>query len=105
MVLNESGARYAELKTLIPKRLFKGTLNFDVLKEVLGEKEYEWYQEIDEKDNEFSKKADEFVNFMDGKLTADSILKAVSAEYTQTNPEYVLKFLQDLEKVNLIVFQ
>jgi hypothetical protein len=94
-----------ELKRLIPKRLFKGTLNFDVLKVALGEKEYEWYQEIDEKDNEFSKKADEFVNFMDGKLTAGRILKAVSAEYTQTNPAYALKFLQDLEKANLIVFQ
>jgi hypothetical protein len=94
-----------ELKKLVPKRLFKGTLNFDVLKVALGEKEYEWYQEIDEKDNEFSKKADEFVNFMDGKRTACNILKAVSAEYTLTNPEHVLKFLRDLEKANLIVFQ
>jgi hypothetical protein len=95
----------AELKRLIPKRLFKGTLNFDVLKAALGEKEYEWYQEIDEKDDEFSKKADEFVNFMNGKRTADSILKTVSAEYTPTNPEHVLKFLRDLEKTNLIAFQ
>jgi hypothetical protein len=95
----------AELKKLIPKRLFKGTLNFDVLKVALGEKEYEWYMEIDEKDSEFSKKADEFVNFMDGKRTAHYILRAVSAEYSLTNPEHVLKFLRDLEKANLIVFQ
>ena len=95
----------AELKRLIPKRLFKGSLNFDVLKASLGEKEYEWYQEIDEKDSDFSKKADEFVNFMDGKRTACSILKTVSAEYTPTSPEHALKFLRDLEKANLIVFQ
>jgi aminopeptidase YwaD len=94
-----------ELKKLIPKRLFKGTLNFDVLKVALGEKEFEWYLEIDEKDRDFSKKADEFVNFMDGKRTAHSILKAVSAEYTPTNPEHVLKFLRDLEKANLVTFQ
>jgi aminopeptidase YwaD len=95
----------AELKKLIPKRLFKGTLNSDALKTALGEKEFEWYQEIDEKDSEFSKKVEEFVNFMDGKRTAHYILKAVSAEYTPTNSEYVLKFLRDLEKANLIVFQ
>ena len=95
----------AELKRLIPKRLFKGTLNFDLLKKVLGEKEYEWYQEIDEKDRGFHNKVAEFVNFMDGKRNAYDILKAVSAEYSETNPEYALKFLRDLEKANLITFQ
>ena len=95
----------AELKRLIPKRLFKGTLNFDLLKKVLGEKEYEWYQEIDEKDRSFHNKAAEFVNFMDGKRNAYDILKAVSAEYSETNLEYAVKFLRDLEKTNLITFQ
>jgi hypothetical protein len=95
----------AELKKLIPNRLFKGTLNFDVLKVALGENEFEWYLEIDEKDRDFSKKAEELVNFMDGKRTAYSILKAISAEYTPTNPEYMLKFLRDLEKANLVTFQ
>jgi aminopeptidase YwaD len=93
-----------ELKKLIPKRLFKGTLNFDLLKNVLGEKEYEWYREIDEIDRSFDNKAAEFVNFMDGKRNAYDILKAVSAEYSETNPEHVLKFLRDLEKTNLITF-
>jgi hypothetical protein len=94
-----------ELKKLVPKRLFKGTLNFDALKKALGEKEYEWYQEIYEKDRSFDNKAAEFVNFIDGKRNAYDILKAVSAEYTPTNPEHVLKFLRDLEKTNLITFQ
>jgi hypothetical protein len=94
----------AELKKLLPKRLFKGTLDFDLLKEALGEKEFEWYQEISEKDRYFDNKAAEFVNFMDGKRNAYHILKAVSAEYSETNPEHVLKFLRDLEKTNLITF-
>jgi hypothetical protein len=95
----------AELKSLTPKRLFKGTLSFDLLKERLGEKEYEWYQEIGDKDYDFDNKAAELVNFMDGKRTAHYIFTAVSAEYTPTNPEHVLKFLRDLEKANLIAFQ
>jgi hypothetical protein len=93
-----------ELKRLVPKRLFKGTLNFEVARKALGEKEFEWYREIDEKDREFSKKAAEILNFMDGKRSLYEILKAVSAEYTETNPEHALKLLRDLEKVKLVAF-
>jgi hypothetical protein len=71
----------------------------------LSEKEFEWYREIDEKDPEFRKKAAEILNFMDGKRSLHEILRAVSAEYSETNPEDVLKFLRDLEKMNLVAFQ
>jgi DNA-binding PadR family transcriptional regulator len=94
-----------ELEKLVPKRLFKGTLSTDLLKKQLGEKEYEWYEEIDEKDGEFSKKMLEILNFMNGQRTGYDIAKAVSAEYTQTDPEHVLKFLRDLEKMKFINFQ
>ncbi len=94
-----------QLVKLLPKRLFKGTLSNDLLKERLGEKEYEWYQEIDEKDPDFSKKMLEIVNFADGKRDAQSIVKAISAEYTPTESEYVMKFLNDLKKAKLIVFK
>jgi len=93
-----------ELKKLIPKRLFKGTLNGDVLKRALGEKEYEWYEKISEKDKQFDTKMMEILNFMDGKRSAHEIAEAVSAEYSETNTEYVLKFLKDLEKTNLVAF-
>jgi len=73
-----------------------------MLKKALGEKEYEWYREIDEKDREFYKKVAEFVNFMDGKRSAYDILRAVSAEYGETNPDHVLKFLRDFEKTKLV---
>ncbi|HVO37234.1 MAG TPA: DUF4910 domain-containing protein [Candidatus Acidoferrum sp.] len=94
-----------ELKTLIPKRQFKGTLSADYLKKKLGEKEYEWYMEIAEKDMDFEKKMLEIVNFIDGKRTAHMIMQAVSAEYSPTDPEHMLKFVGDLEKAKLVTFQ
>jgi hypothetical protein len=94
-----------ELKKMIPKRLFKGTLSENLLKQAIGEKEYEWYEKIDEKDVDFEKKMAEIINFMDGKLTAHDIVKAVSAEYSPTDQEHALKFLRDLEKAQLITFQ
>jgi hypothetical protein len=89
-----------ELK-LIPKRLFKGTLDFGVLKKTLSEKELEWY-EAREKDEDLGKKSAEVLNFMNGKRSVYEIMKAVSAEYGETNPEHVLKFLRDLEKAKLV---
>ena len=94
-----------EVKKLVPKRLFKGTLNFDILKKVLGKKKYEWYQEIYEKDPKFGTKTAEFINFIDGKRRAYDIVKAISAEYSETNLEHVLKFLRDLEKAKLVTFE
>jgi hypothetical protein len=95
----------AELRRRLPKRLFKGTLSFDVLKKALGEKEYEWYREILERDPQFRAKAEEFINFMDGKRSAYDIVKAVSAEYGETDPEPLLKFLLDLGKAKLLTFE
>ena len=90
-----------ELKA-IPKRLFKGTLGTNFLKEVLGEKELEWLEQARERDRDFDKKAAEALNFMDGERSVYDIVQAVSSEYSETNPEYMLKFLQDLEKAGLI---
>jgi hypothetical protein len=84
--------------------LFRGTLDFSVLKRALSEEEYQWYQEIDEKDDEWWKKSAEVLNFTDGKRSVYKIVEAVSAEYSPTNSEHVLKFLRDLEKAKLISF-
>ncbi len=94
-----------EAKNLIPKRLFKGTFNSDALKKALGEKEYEWYEEIAKRDRDFRKKTYEIFNFMDGKRTIYNITKAISAEYTETSLDYVLKFIHDLEKATFVTFQ
>ena len=93
-----------EAKRLAPKKLFKGTLNDDVLKKAIGEEEYEWYELIDDKDEDFSKKMAEILNFMDGKRNAHDIIKAISAEYSPTDPENVMKFLKDLKKAKLVTF-
>jgi hypothetical protein len=94
-----------ELRKLVPKRLFRGTLESTVLKKTLGEKEVEWYEEARERDADFGKKRAEVLNFMDGKRSAYDIMRAVSAEYSETNPEYVKKFLQDLEKAKLVTLE
>jgi len=70
---------------------------------LLGEEEYRWYDEMDDKDIQFERKRAEIVNFMDGKRTLRDIVKAVSAEYgTETSTEHALKFVKDLEKTKLI---
>ncbi len=101
----EPNDRNDELRKLIPRRLFKGTLSFGSMKKGLGEKDFGWYLEIDKKDAEFSKKAAEILNFMDGKRNMYQILSAVSAEYSDTDAELALKFVRDLEKLKLVALQ
>jgi DNA-binding PadR family transcriptional regulator len=57
---------------------------------------------VRETDGDFDKKSAEILNFMNGKRSVYEIVKAVSAEYSETNPEHVLKFLRDLEKAKLV---
>jgi len=88
---------------IVPKRLFKAPLAADTFRQLLGEEEYRWYDEMDDKDIQFERKRAEIVNFMDGKRTLRDIVKAVSAEYgTETSTEHALKFVKDLEKTKLI---
>lgn len=97
----EATELYKELD-LVPRRLFKGTLDFGILKKTLNEKEFGWYEEVREKDKDFDKKAAEVLNFMNGKRSVSDIIKAVSAEYTRTDPQHVFRFLRDLEKAKLV---
>jgi hypothetical protein len=89
---------------VIPKRLFKGTLDSNVLRETLDEKELGWYEKVREKDINFDKKTAEALNFMDGKRTFSQVMKAVSAEYGETDSEHLFKFLKDLERIRLVQF-
>jgi hypothetical protein len=101
----EEATAYREAKKTIPRRLFKGSLNTDTFREALGEKEYEWYQDMSEKDPDFTKKTYEMLNFMDAKRSAFEIAEAVSAEYSPTDIEPVLKFMRDLQKTGFIAFE
>jgi len=91
-----------ESKNIVPEKLFKGSLSMEAVRKALTEKEYEWYEEKQEKDTTFRMKMVEALNFMDGKRTLYEIIKAVSAEYTETKAEDVLKFLRYLEKMKLV---
>jgi aminopeptidase-like protein len=91
-----------QAKTIVPKRLFKGTLDPDTLKKLLGEEEFRWYEDMAEKDTKFPIKRAEIINFMNGKRTLHDIVKAVLAEYTEVSVEHALKLIKDLEKTKLI---
>jgi hypothetical protein len=101
----EVNSKNDELKQIIPRRLFKGTLSFEFLKKRLGERDFEWYLEIDKKDAEYTKKAAEILNFIDGKRSMHWILNAVSAEYSAIESEHAMKFIKDLERLNLVELQ
>jgi len=91
-----------QARAIVPKRLFKGTLDPDMFKRLLGEEEFKWYEEKARKDTKFPMKRAEILNFMDGKRTLHDIVKAVSAEYTPITFEDALKLIKDLEKTKLI---
>jgi aminopeptidase YwaD len=91
-----------ESRRLVPTRIFSGTLDMDFLKKQLGDQEYEWYKTIEKKDRDFDKKCAEVLNFMDSRRSVYDIVNAVSSEYSPTEHAHVLKFLRDLERLNLI---
>jgi hypothetical protein len=99
---SETADKEQERLRAIPKRLFRGTLDSSFLKKTLSDDELKWYEQAREKDLDFDKKLAEVLNFMDGKRSIYEIVKAVSGEYSQTDPEHVVKFLQDVEKAKLI---
>ena len=93
-----------ESRELIPRRRFKGTLPWSVLAETLDEKGLEAYSKTEKADSEFISKTAEIVNYMDGARTVHDITDALTAEYGPTDHAHVLKFLRDLEKMNLVSF-
>jgi hypothetical protein len=91
-----------ELRRLTPHKLFKGTLNHDLLKERLGRKRFERHKAMADKDRDFENKSMEALNYMDGKRTGADILEVVSAEYGRTEPGALLELLKDLERAGLV---
>jgi hypothetical protein len=98
----EETAAEKEAKKIIPKRLFKGTLSLDILKQLLNEQDYLWHQTMREKDPDFHKKTDEIINYMNGKTTLHNIQKTVSTQYPNIKTEHTLKLIHHLQKTKLI---
>ncbi len=91
---------------IILKRLFKSTLSGEFLStKALPPKDYEWYMKTARKDKRFSQKLAEVLNLADRKQNLHEIINAVSAEYTQTNTEHMLRVLEHLRKHNLVALK
>ena len=96
---------YKKASLLRPKRLFKGPLPGNYLRENLAEKDYSWYENNRKKvGGNSGSKTFEIVNFMNGKHTLLDIRHFVSCEYDEIDIEFVLHFTEDLEKLGLIAF-
>jgi hypothetical protein len=90
--------------SVVPRRLFKGTLDPDLMKERLGEESHAWYREMDKKDATFSGKMYEIVNLMDGRRSLREIAEFVSAEYGPTEHKVVLRVADDLKRIRLVAY-
>jgi hypothetical protein len=89
---------------LVPRRRFKGNLDWTLLLDFLGERGYRAYKEVEEVDHDFIAKTPEIVYLVDGKRTVDDIVRAVSAECGPTDHSHALMYLRDLERMKLISF-
>jgi len=89
---------------LVPKRRFKGNLEWTLLRDFLGEAGYKAYKKVEETDHNFMAKTPEIIYSMDGKRTVDDIVRAVSAECGPTDHSHVLMYLRDLERMKLVSF-
>ncbi|MCJ7561838.1 MAG: DUF4910 domain-containing protein, partial [Thermoplasmata archaeon] len=94
----------AEARVIIPKRLFKGTIDPDYMSDELGE-DFQWYHEIESSDRDFSRKAYDMVNLIDGKRSVQEIMDIVSAEFGPTSHEHALRFMSDLKKIGLVSYR
>ncbi len=98
----EETAADKEAKKLLPRRMFNGTLELEILMETLSEKEYDWYRHIDDNDYNSGNKMYELLNFMDGKKSLHEIVQAVSSEYTPMDMKMALRFVKDLHRCGLV---
>ena len=102
---------YNKASLLKPKRLFKGPLPRNVLREKIGEKDFLWYEKYRKKlevvpgmGGTYGSKLHEIVNLMDSQRTLLDIRHIISCEFDETDVEFVLHYAQDLERIGLITF-
>ncbi len=98
----QESAAEKESRVLVPKRRFKGTLEWTMFRDFIGEKGFGVYKKIETSDSSYMSKIPEIVNFMDGERTVADIVRAVSAECGPTDHAHVLTFMRDLERMKLV---
>ncbi len=101
-VLKETKAE-AEARIIIPKRLFKGTIDPDYMSDELGD-DFQWHRDVEKDDHDFSRKTYDMVNLIDGKRSLQEIMDIVSAEFGPTSHEHTLRFMSDLKKIGLVSY-
>lgn len=96
---------YKKASSIRPTRLFKGPLPRNILQERLSTEEMKWYEVNRNKSGINSgSKIYEIVNLMDGQRTVLDIRHLVSCEFGETALEFILHYIQDLNKIGLIEF-
>jgi hypothetical protein len=94
---------YEEASRTRPKRLFEGPLPWNYLSENLDEESLSWYEKNRSRaGGSYGSKTYEIVNLMDGRRTILDIRHIVSCEFDETDVEFVLHFVRDLEKLGLV---
>jgi Iap family predicted aminopeptidase len=89
-------------KAIIPKRLFRGPLPFDFFQQSLGEG-VRWHLEnIQKAGSNMGDKMFEIANFTDGSHDLLWIRDAVSAEFGDTDVEFVIRYVEDMKKLRLM---
>jgi hypothetical protein len=93
-----------EMSKLVPVRLFKGTIPWSDVLEMLNEERRSVYRGIDERDIDFLSKVAETANLIDGRRSAFDIAMALKGEYGETEPGDILTLLRDLKHLDLVSF-
>jgi aminopeptidase YwaD len=96
---------YTKASSLKPTKLFKGPLPRNILQERLSAGDLNWYETNRDKAGANSdSKMYEILNLMDGQRSVLDIRHIVSCEFGETDVEFVLHFVQDLHKMDLVEF-
>lgn len=99
----QPGESYKKASSLRPKRLFKGPLPRNILRDRIGEERFAWYSENRSKAGGFyDSKQFEIINLMNGERSILDIRNVISCEFDETDIEFVLRFAQDLQEIGLI---
>jgi len=89
---------------MIPKRLFRGPLPSQFFQTALDE-DAQWYRDNASKSGgNMGNKMYEIANFTNGKRSLLWIRDAVSAEFGETDVEFVIKYVEDLKKLKLMTW-
>ncbi|UCE91059.1 MAG: DUF4910 domain-containing protein [Methanobacteriota archaeon] len=93
-----------EMRGIVPRKRFKGTLHADTLSELLDERDAAWLKEAESNDRGFSIKMYELLSLSDGRRDLREIAEFVSAEFGPTNHRNVLRYVKCLRDANLVTY-